>query len=153
MKNFLISLAIFFSLETAIGNEYKELLNIIDTSKNEHSILYLKTTNGLLDKIKLVTTKKTLVFSYDEVLSEVTLVKEMGITVMTLKGTKMSKVSGGQLKLKYLKNFNLLGSEYRKIDLIISKIDEEWTISYENSPVSLLLVTPHAYGVESYQFK
>ena len=153
MRKLFITITLLLSFHSVFGSEVIELLKIRDISNGEQSTLWLETKNDMLEKIKLVTPDETLMFDYQQVMKEVTLVKEMGINVITLKGHNMTKMFGGSLKLKYLKNFSILGSDYGLINLTISKPSGTWKISHKNIPVSLLDITPHAYGIQSYEFK
>ena len=155
MKNIIIFLVIFLGIlsgDEVFAADNEKLLTIINTETNEPATLYLRLDQGQVSGLKLVTLKYTKHFDYADVKSGTTLLKKSGISIISVKGINISPSSGGTLKLTYLKNFNLLGSTYGTIRINVFKSNQEWIMVHRGRKVSKLLLTPHPYGISSYQF-
>ena len=153
MFKFIISFIFLINISPSFAGTYNEILKITNTENNEPATLYVEVENDELKSLKLISLKRTQIFSFDEVKKGATLLKKNGITVVTISGSTLSPNSGGTLKLTYLKEFNILGSKYGIIKIEAKKISGNWKIVYQQSTVTDLYLTPYPYGISGYQFK
>ena len=151
LKVFLLT--IFMStVSHASTIEYSPILDIINTQTRDPATLYVAVKNNALSGLKLITTKRTSTFSFSDVMHGATLLREKGISIISIKGLNLSSRLGGNLSLVYLKNFSILGSSYETINLKIKKNISKWSIVYDANDVSQILLTPHPFGISSHQF-
>ena len=139
--------------QSAFALEFKPILDIINTETNEPATLYVKTQQDSLTQLKLITTKRTTTFSFDEVSDGATLLKKSGINIITIKGINLSPNTGGNIKLTYLKNFSITGSSYDTIWLKIQNNQGSWNLVNGHDQVSTIFLTPHPFGISSYEFR
>ena len=132
--------------------EYSPILDIINTETRDPATLYVAVKNNTLSGLKLITTKRTSTFSFSDVIHGATLLREKGISIISIKGLNPSSRVGGNLSLVYLKNFSILGSTYKTIHLEIKKNISKWSIVHNANDVSQILLTPHPYGISSHEF-
>ena len=151
MKSLITILTIFFSLSTFA--EYQKILEIINTENNEPATLSVQLNNNLLTGLKLETLRRTSIYDYEEVKRGTPLLKKSGISIVAASAPHISPYLGGDIILTYLKNFNLLGSTYGKIDLKIKKVNKQWSLFKNEKLTNKLFLTPHPYGIESYKFE
>ena len=146
-----LSLVLFTHLTVAAN--FSPILNIVNTETNEPSTLYLYIHNNSLSGLKLDTSNRVSQYSYNEVMKGATLLRKSGISIISIKGEQLTPKHGGNIRLKYLKNFSLYGSTYGTIWLKINKENGEWYLFDGVEKVSSLHLTPHAFGISSYYFK
>lgn len=137
----------------ATALEFTPILDIVNTETNEPATLYLKTQQDSLSELKLITTKRTAKFSFNEVNDGATLLKKSGINIITIRGINLNPKTGGNIKLTYLKNFSITGSKYGTIWLKIQNDQGSWNLVNGREQVSTILLTPHPFGISSYEFQ
>ena len=150
---FLTFLSLILFSHFTVAASFTPILNIVNTETNEPSTLYLYVNNGYLSGLKLDTSKRISQFSYDEVTKGATLLRKSGISIISIKGERLTPKHGGNIRLKYLKNFSLYGSTYGTIWLKIDKENGNWYLFDGSGKVRSLYMTPHAFGISSYYFK
>lgn len=153
MKKLLISLLLILSSQVSMAKDYVQILKIINTENSEPANLYIANEGSKLVGLKLITTKRTNEYSFQEVLGGTTLLKKSGISIISVKAENISPYSGGEIKLTYLKNFSIQGSAYAEIKLKIKKINNQWKLLHDEIFVKSIYLTPHPFGISSYEFQ
>ena len=153
MMNKLLTLTILSFISFCSFAEYKKILRIINTENNEPATLFVNLKNDQLDGIKLKTLRRTSIYNYDEVKKGTTLLTKSGISIISVSAPNVNPYTGGGLNLTYLKNFSILHSSYGKIYLNITKKNGNWVLLNGSETTDKLLLTPHAFGIESYKFE
>ena len=153
MKGLFVIFLISISITPSQSSTFEPILNILNTENNERSTLLVKLRSGSLDGLKLITVDRTSNFSYDKAKKGASLLKEKGITIISLKAPSITRAGGGKVYLTYLKQFSILGSTYDTIPLMISKNNKRWQLFFSGSAVEKLSLTPHPFGISHYDFR
>lgn len=154
---------------------YISLLLFILTAQAMASVKVLATIERTSDKVKseliLVTDEKedisyvdfkiydeegelarTIKVTPKELVKGKVVIEKMGINVILLQSDNIALHNGGNVNIKYLTKFKLLGkNKYANFSVLLDRLGDEWELSRDGQPFTQLKAHVHKKGITKFE--
>lgn len=120
------------------------VLHTDDKADMKHVVFKIYDESGKLDREVKVTPK--------ELPKGKVVLEKMGIDVITLQSNNVAIHNGGNVRIKYLKKFKLLGKDtFGNYDVLLDRVGDDWELSKDGVVFSKLLAHTHSKGITKFE--